>query len=146
MIRTLEFRFETSSMEWRTCSAHGETPAILSIAATALSVLTEAVIVLTNFFRTTRTNSRFPAPSGNPAVASMLATVFCPQGKPSKQLHLSRPTGINESPLEFQPPKAKKAKNSKNIYFSHKNDGFCPAGFAKICGHEATGRGSMGKD
>jgi hypothetical protein len=117
MIRTLEFRFETSSMEWRTCSAHGDTPAILSIAATALSVLTEAVIVLTSFFRKTRTTSRSSAPSGNPAVASMLATVFCPREKPSKQINLSRPTGISESPLEFQPPKAKKSQKFEEYLF-----------------------------
>jgi hypothetical protein len=73
MIRTLVFRFETSSMEWRTCSAHGDTPAILSIAAMALSVLTEAVILLTTFFRTTRTTGRFSAPTSNLPAASMLA-------------------------------------------------------------------------
>jgi hypothetical protein len=47
----------------------------------------------------------------------MLATVFCPREKPLKQLHLSRPTGISESPLEFQPPKAKKSQKFEEYLF-----------------------------
>jgi hypothetical protein len=47
----------------------------------------------------------------------MLATVFCPREKPLKQIELSRPTGISESPLEFQPPKAKKSQKFEEYLF-----------------------------